>query len=438
MINQLYKRPEYGSVPKLKGYFTVIFFLIVGFADAQIRDTLRLTIIKVEQKPADTVYYYSSRVDTIALQPTKTDTSKIVTDKNSQDLTTSKYKISIKGSVRVNGYYDFSGMTSTEGFLPYDIIVGENESVDVSSVYIGARQSRLGIEGVASTKVGQIKTYMEVDFASVTNSFWRLRHAYAEWNYFKIGYTWSTFMDNASLPTTVDFEGPNSSVNKRHGLIRYERKFGEKHSGGISFEAPEADYFNPADTLLENKSNQDNFDIAARYKYFNKNGHIQLAGIYRRINYLHKGQMDVLNGWGILLSAVININPNNIIYTQYSFGESIANYYVGFKSRQLDAVYDPGPDRMTKKFIQGGFGTYTHIFNPKWRFSFTAGLSHINGMDFEASDTFKSSNYFAGNFFYYPIETINIGIEVTQGSRTNLDNQTGNATRVSMISIFSF
>ena len=203
-------------------------------------------------------------------------------------------------------------------------------------------------------------------------------------------------------------------------------------------EAPQSDYYNPADSVLKDKSKQSNFDIAGRYKYYNRWGHIQIAGIFRRIDYLYQDQMDVLYGWGILLSTVININPKNIIYSQYSFGESIANYYVGFSNRQLDAVYDPESEKMTQKFIQGGFATYTHIFNPAWRFSVTGGLSFLDGLDFESPDTFRSSQYFAANFFYYPIETINIGIELTTGSRTNLDNQKGSATRISLLGSFSF
>ena len=426
-------------MPRLKNILLIILSFLFINGEAQVRDTLKLTIIRIEkQVKTDTVYILSSRVDTIALQPVKTDTSKIVTDKNTQDLQASKYQIKFMGSIRANGYYDFNGMKSTEGFLPYDIPVGEEKTEGLSSVYIGARQSRFGIEGEANTRVGHIVTYMEVDFASSTSSLWRLRHAYAEWNFFKIGYTWTTFMDNASLPKTVDFEGPNSSVSKRNGLIRYERIFGERSIFGVSLEAPQSDYYNPADSILEDKSKQSNFDIAGRYKYTTSRGHIQIAGILRRIDYLNQNQMDVLYGWGVLLSTVINIDAKNIIYSQYSFGESIANYYVGFGNRQLDAVYDPGLDKMTKKFIQGGFSTYTHIFNPAWRFSFTGGLSFLEGLDFESPDTFRSSRYMAANFFYYPIETIDIGIELTTGSRKNLDHQEGSATRISLLGSFSF
>ena len=422
----------------MKKYLPFVFLFVFSGLHAQVRDTLRVIMTKVERPPADTVFYFSSRVDTLAIFPTKTDTAKMVEDKNAQDLKDSKYKIKVMGGVRVNGYYDFSGMTSTEGFLPYDIPVGEQQIDDLSSVYIGARQSRFGIEGEANTKVGHVRTYMEVDFASTTSSFWRLRHAYAEWNYFKIGHTWSTFMDNASLPTTVEFEGPNSSLSKRHGLIRYERKYGEQSIVGVSIEAPVSDYFNPADSLLEGKNKQGNFDIAGRYKHLQKWGHIQLAGIFRRIDYLNDDQIDVLYGWGILLSSVYKLNEKNTFYTQYSLGESIANYYVGFSNRQLDAVYDPKADNMTRKFIQGGFLTYTHIFSPVWRFSATFGVSYLEVKEFEPAETFKSSRYFATNIFYYPIETINIGLEYTAGSRTNKDDQTGHATRISMIAGFSF
>ena len=426
-------------MPSTKNLIFLILSLICFNSQAQVRDTLKLTIKRVERKvSADTVYFYSSRVDTIALQPVMKDTSKVARDINPQDLSESKYRIKFMGSVRVNSYYDFTGMPSTEGFMPYDIPVGEDKIEGLSSVYAGARQSRLGVEGSANTRVGKIKTYIEVDFASRSESLLRLRHAYAEWNFFKLGYTWSTFMDNASLPSTVDFEGPNSSLNKRLGIIRYERKYGEKNIVGVSVESPQTDYYNPADTLLKDKNKQGNFDIAARYKYFEKLGHLQIAGIFRRIQYLNQLKMDVLYGWGVLMSTNINLNEKNLLYAQYSFGQGIANYYVGFAGRQLDAVYDPVLAKMTLKAIRGGFLTYTHLFSSSWRFSLTGGTSDVKGKDFETTDTFKSSKYFASNIFYNPIETIRLGFEITSGSRTNLDLQKGKSTRISLLASFDF
>jgi hypothetical protein len=433
-----YKDPRPSSNP-LRPFFLLVFILICLSGVAQVRDTLKLTITREERKlKPDTVYIVSSRVDTIALQPIKTDTSKVAKDVNPLDLAESKYRLRFMGSVRVNAYYDFTGMTSTEGFMPYDIPVGKEVVEGLSSIYAGARQTRLGVEGSANTKVGKIKTYIEVDFASKNESLLRLRHAYAEWNFFKLGHTWSTFMDNASLPTTVDFEGPNSSLSKRHGVIRYERKYGKNSIAGVSLESPNTDYNNPADSLTQNRSKQGNFDIAARYKYSIRRNHIQIAGILRRIEYLNKTAMNTLYGWGLLFSTNINFSEKHVLFGQFSFGEGIANYYVGFEGRQLDAVYDPVAMMMTLKFIRGGFLTYSYIPKPSWRFSLTSGTSNIKGKDFEAPDTFRSSMYLAANAFYNPIETIRLGFEVTTGSRTNLDNQKGSSTRISLIANFDF
>jgi len=420
----------------------LIFILSLLFclaASAQQRDTLKLTITKIEKQiQTDTVYYFSSRVDTIALQTVKTDTSKIVKDLNIQDLEESKYKVRFMGSVRVNGFYDFAGMKSTEGFMPYDIPVGANDISGLSSVYIGARQSRVGVEGNANTKVGKIKTYIEVDFASASESYFRLRHAYAEWNFWKLGYTYSTFMDNASLPQTVEFEGPNSSLSKRHGVIRYERKLKTNTIFGVSIESPRADYYNPADTMINNNSNQRNLDFAGRYKYFSKWGYVQAAGVLRKIDFLQQGEMANLTGLGILLSSTVHFREKHQINAQYSFGKGIAYYYVGTSGRQLDAVYNPNTDNMVLKNILGGFINYSYQYSPSWVFSVIAGTSYMKGEEFEAGNTFKSSQYFGTNLFYNPIETISLGIEATTGSRKNLDDQKGNATRISMLAKFDF
>jgi hypothetical protein len=418
----------------------IIFFTLFSLhAAAQQRDTLKLTITKIDKRIiTDTVYYFSSRVDTIALQPVKTDTSKIVNDKNLQDLGESKYKVKFMGSARVNGFYDFAGMKSTEGFMPYDIPVGAEDIPGLSSIYIGARQSRVGVEGTANTKVGKIKAYIEVDFASATESYFRLRHAYAEWNYVKLGYSYSTFMDNASLPQTVEFEGPNSSLSKRHGLMRYERKLKTQNIIGVSLESPKADYYNPADTLISDVSDQRNLDLAGRYKYFDKWGHVQVAGVLRKIDVLQQGKMEVKYGWGILLSSTVYIKEKHLINAQYSIGEGIAYYYVGFTGRQLDAVYNPNTGNMMLKGIYGGFVNYSYRYNPSLVFSVIGGISQMKCRDFESDNTFKSSQYFGTNIFYNPIETISLGIEATAGTRKNLDNKKGNATRISMLAKFDF
>jgi hypothetical protein len=75
----------------MKRILVIILTLITVAGNAQVRDTLRLNITLVEKKiVTDTVYVFSSRIDTIALQPVTTDTSKVVRDVNPLDLEKSK------------------------------------------------------------------------------------------------------------------------------------------------------------------------------------------------------------------------------------------------------------------------------------------------------------------------------------------------------------
>jgi hypothetical protein len=417
----------------------LLFACFFGIANAQVRDTLKLQISVVSTTPVrDTIFSFSSRVDTIAMQPLTTDTSLMVRDVNKQDLEKSKYRMNFMGSVRINGFFDFSGMSSTEGFEPYNIPVGESKTPGLSSSYIGARQSRFGVEGNADTKVGKIRTYLEVDFASSTSSFWRLRHAFAEWNYLKLGYTWTTFMDNSSLPTTVEFEGPNSSLNKRHGVIRFEKKLRNEQILGISLESPTIDYDNPADTGISDKLQQMNLDLAGRYKYVRNWGHFQIAGIIRHMEILEQGEMVGNYGYGILLSSTVHFSEKHQINAQFSGGKGIAHYYVGFANKDLDAVYDPVSNQMVLVDVLGGFINYSYRYNPQIIVSVIGGLSTIQTFDFEPDNAFKSSTYFGINGFYRPIETIRLGMEVTSGERENKDSQTGRATRISLIAQFDF
>ncbi len=93
---------------------------------------------------------------------------------------------------------------------------------------------------------------------------------------------------------------------------------------------------------------------------------------------------------------------------------------------------------MSLKDIYGGFINYSYRHNPSWIFSVIAGISQIKDEEFESGGTFKSSQYFGANAFYNPIETISLGMEVSTGSRTNIDNQKGSATRISMLAKFNF
>ncbi len=101
-------------------------------------------------------------------------------------------------------------------------------------LYMTARTSRFGFETNTPTSVGNITVKVEGDFnapepefsQSYTNSVnFRLRQAYGSfggsWGSVLAGQTWSTFLDLASYPDVVDFNGPGSIPLVRQPMIRY-------------------------------------------------------------------------------------------------------------------------------------------------------------------------------------------------------------------------
>lgn len=63
-----------------------------------------------------------------------------------------KSQLRIRGSLRVNGAYDFRGLQSVDVFSTYDIPVGDANSAD-PRFFMSANQTRLGLEVTSDTRL---------------------------------------------------------------------------------------------------------------------------------------------------------------------------------------------------------------------------------------------------------------------------------------------
>lgn len=130
-----------------------------------------------------------------------------------------KSQFRIRGSIRLNGIYDFNGLQNHDNFDTYAIPVGD-ANISEPRYLLNANQTRFGIEATRETFIGNVFMRIESDFLGKPNVL-RLRHAYGKTKRILVGQTWSTFSDVNSVPTTVDIDGPNSSVTERKIQIRY-------------------------------------------------------------------------------------------------------------------------------------------------------------------------------------------------------------------------
>ena len=86
-------------------------------------------------------------------------------------------ELRIRGSVRLNGIFDFKGLQNQSTFSTYEIPVGEANS-DATRFQMNAGQTRLGLEANRKAGFGDIFVKVETDFLGTSNIL-RLRHGYA-------------------------------------------------------------------------------------------------------------------------------------------------------------------------------------------------------------------------------------------------------------------
>ncbi|MBB6463447.1 DcaP family trimeric outer membrane transporter [Flammeovirga kamogawensis] len=380
----------------------------------------------------DTVVVESHFKDVVKLLPKiKMDSSKIVDNTHPQDLAKPVNNVDIRGYIKLNGLYDFNGLTSTGGFVPYKIPVGE-KNVENRGFYMGARQSRLGFFSRIKTDEGYIKFYVEADFAggSVSYDYFRLRQAYVQYGYLTVGQTWTTFTDLYSTPLTVDNEGPSSSSSTRQGLIRFEKKVGNSNNEfAVSLETPTKNF---GDTIAID-SRQLFPDVASRYKIEYATGQLQFAGLFRVLSQ-HNIFDDVITkvGYGLMVSGKNSTtNEKHKFYYQAIGGRGITRYISAFSSYNLDAVPSPTKD-IYIPFTLGGYITYEYYFHKNLFINFVTGFSWIDNSAWQPGSTFERSYYTSANMFWFPFDRMRVGGSFVQGARVNKDQQRGDASRFQM------
>lgn len=148
--------------------------------------------------------------------------------------------LGIGGYVRLTTSYDFRGISDNVDFVPYDIPTPANPA-EKSQYQMDASTSRIFLKLVGNNKaLGKFSAYIETDFRGDHHTL-RLRQAYVSMRGFLLGQSWSTFSDLASIPPTIDFEGPNANTTLRNVQVRYTYNINKHWQIAIAAENPNPD-----------------------------------------------------------------------------------------------------------------------------------------------------------------------------------------------------
>ncbi|MGL5113128.1 MAG: DcaP family trimeric outer membrane transporter [Flavobacterium sp.] len=356
----------------------------------------------------------------------------------------------IYGYIMLDAGYNFGALNPlwVDVLRPTKILNDDgNEFGPKGNVYMGVRQTRLGIKNFIVTGLGELKTHFEFDLfgngANAGQTTFHFRHAFAELGRLGVGQTNSVFADGDIFPSVLDFWGPNGIVMFRNIQIRYTVLRGEHTKLSFALERPggsgdQGQYGkgfkypgNDGELLQGIAFRFPSPDITAEYRHTGKWWYVEVAGILKNIKWTdnNKDQFDLSGetlGWGLNVTSKLYFSKNVVFSGAFVYGQGIQNYMndadsdLGIK-RQYDNTKTPITGEPIPVVSFMSFITYS--WNPQ--ISTTVGYSRQDNRTAEnqLATAFKSGQYAIGNVLYHPTNNCMVGLELQYGSRQNNDFQ---------------
>jgi hypothetical protein len=368
------------------------------------------------------------------------------------------------GFVRLDGIYDFRPMKSTDSFVTSSIPVPQGSG---DNFVLTPRYTRFGFD--TETPLGvrdwTLKTRIELDFfnGNTSGAFGsfplRLRFAWADFGPFLIGQAASLFMDYDVFPNVLDYQGPPGMVLMRQPIVALRVPLGECLKVSLGIEQPYSDIqwfdganwiVNPGTGIIATpgvaRNIQDVPDLTWNVRYVGTYGHVQLAGIARKLAY-QGANGDEVSAVGYGASVTATLHPWALLcgtptsgdcatpmsrsrfLGQFAAGNGISRYYNDVNGLGLDATFDAANGfRLIPSY--GWFVAYEQWWTNKWISNFTFSMDDTDLTGTLPATTYKSAQYITGNLIWLPLPRMGVGLEYLYGYRKNHDGTIGDNHRI--------
>ena len=335
---------------------------------------------------------------------------------------------------------------------PSKIPTTEGQFGSDGQAMLSIKQSRFGVRGSAPTGGDTLQFQFEFDLygtgVDAGQTTMRVRHVYGQWGNWLAGQTNTLFMDIDIFPNVIDYWGPNGMAFVRTPQIRWTPVHSGDNTFAVAIEKPGNDIdpgqFREVDPSLGNfQANNEFPDITAQYKLNQSWGHLQIAGILRKL-----GVENIANpanivkrddtGWGVDVTASIKVGARDKVLLGFVKGAGIATY-------MNDGGVDMAPTTPVVATTQakavdltGVSAYFDHYWNTKWSSSIGYSYDEVDNLAGQAGNAFKKGEYFSANILNTPAENILIGAEVLWGKREDFNGNSGDDSRIQFSVKYNF
>ena len=328
-----------------------------------------------------------------------------------------------------NGAPD-SGGISRQFYVPGTIYGSEGNGEQV--VDFQARESRFNFKTSKNIDGHKLSGFIELDFMThadgnerVSNSYSpRIRHAIVSFDNWTVGQTWSTFQNPGALPENLDFVGAAEGTPfVRQAQVRYT-------NGGFQFsvENPETTVTPYGGGARITSGSGIVPDFVARYNFKTEDGaKFTVAGLARQLNVEQDGLDTQEIGYGVSFTSVIPVGIDDIKLSA-TLGDGMGRY-MALNYANAGVINSEGNIETISSY--GGFASYRHWWNDKWRSSFTiSGFKADN--DVALTDGAVNEESYSGyvNLLYSPVKPLTVGVEYMYADNTKQNGDEGELNRV--------
>lgn len=330
-----------------------------------------------------------------------------------------------------------------------------------SQLAIHAKESRLWFKSFTPSSWGDINTYLEMDFYgdSVVYTYTpRLRHAYGSIGNLLAGQTWTTFLNVAALPDTLDIGGSAGAISSlRQPLVRWSQPFswaGTPMEVQLALEAPRSRLWvdsrldptstinsgstNPNSDAYFTTPNADRYpDLVTRVNFNPDWGNVSLAALGRQIRYSNSGglQQEAWAGSVSLAGKINTVGLDNIRFmTQY--GSGIGRYMTTPNTFADAALNNGGSLDLVSAY--GAMLSYQHWWSKQWRSSATYGYAQADQPGYVNSLLNRQVQSVHANLLWSPVNQAMMGVEYSYATRELLDGRVGDLQRLQFSARYNF
>ncbi len=314
--------------------------------------------------------------------------------------------------------------------------LGEN-----SQTTIHAKESRFWFKSFTPSAYGDINTYLELDLYGAPDTYTpHLRHAYGSIGNFLAGQTWSTFLNVAAIPDTLDIGGPAGIGLVRQPMIRWTQPFalsGFPLEFQAALESPKS-RLDFANSPLIVAPDDDRYpDLIARLNAKPAWGELSLTAMGRQIRYAPIAG-NALSSWGGALSLAGKLKTAGLdnIRFSLSYGNVLGRYII--LNTFADAAIDNQERRLALADTYSGLLSYQHWWNERWRSTVAYSFAQTQLPGFASGLLTRQGQSLHVNLLWSPVVQTTFGLEYIYANRTLENGLFGDLHRVQFSSRFNF